>query len=200
MYNLIGNTCIASWITNKLLTQPFINPVCWSILEFQSAYNLVKHFYDINWNNFKLEWNDEKNECSIFVDDLVKIIYVHYKFAYDAEEITHTLNDIYSNKIWEYVYEKYRTRAKRMVDSKIEPRFIFTTPFGCEHSRANLTIDEQYAIAELTTKYPIIMSFPQNITHKNIISIKQDKIYNGNTIDMAKFIYSKIPSSYWTMN
>ena len=76
MYNLIGNSCIASWITTKLLNQAFINPFTWCIMDFESSYNLVKNWNDLNFKNFELVKDDNWN-FSIIVDNLIKIQYVH---------------------------------------------------------------------------------------------------------------------------
>ena len=124
--NLISQNCIASYITKNLLKEEFSNPFCWCVIDFESMKNLIEKWNKINFENFILE-KDKNWNFSIIIDSLVKVQYVHYKFNKDCNEITH-LNgisqEIYWNKIWEYIIEKYKIRLKRMKEKNEKPIFL----------------------------------------------------------------------------
>lgn len=197
MYNLIGNTCCASWITQQILHQEFINPICWSVIDFESAFNLVSHFYDINWIKINLQTDDTLSNFSLCVDGTITINYVHYKFEANANELYKQGDDVYFNRIWEYIIEKYISRIQKMCQLHIAPRFIFTTPKEYRDARTYYSLDEQYKLANLKTDYPMIFSFPTTISHPNVISIHQDTVFSGNSLSFSKYIYSKIPPQWW---
>lgn len=197
MFNLIGNTCCASWITQRILHQEFINPLCWSIMDFTSAYNCIAHFYDVNWLNIQLNVDTAFSEFSITVDKCFTIIYVHYKFSPFVDTLYKKDDDVYFNKIWEYIVDKYIDRARKMCNHKIPPRFIFTTPKEYRDARTYYSLDEQYKLAELATDYPIIFSFPKNIKHQNVISVEQNKVFSGNSLIFSRYVYNSIPGKWW---
>lgn len=100
MLNLVGNSCISSYITRDCISQPFINPFTWCILDFNSCYNLVKYWDEIDFRRFKLT-TDNQWRFSLIVNDLVTIQYVHYHFDAKCETPTILNNDVYSSKIWD---------------------------------------------------------------------------------------------------
>lgn len=191
MLNLIGNSCIASWITNSNLKQKFINPFCWNIMDFNSAYNLVKNYETIDYSNYKLIKDNNWN-FSIIVDNLVTIQFVHYKFSPKYDKPTKIGEDIFYNKIWEYIIEKYEERIKRLLEEKAEPIFIFACAKSAENKRSSFTLEEQKKLEKLNSKYKIILSFDNMINSDKFICISQTKNYKGNTIKMADEIYKKL--------
>ena len=131
MFNCIGNTCIASYITSKILNQSFINPFCWAILDFNSAYNLVKSFHTLNWHKFNIECNSDLSNFRIIVDNCIIIRYVHYLFSPNAASIIKKEPDVIYCRIWEYIVSKYIERVKRMLHTNIKPRFIWGRRAEC---------------------------------------------------------------------
>ena len=191
MYNLIGNSCIASWITTKLLNQAFINPFTWCIMDFESSYNLVKNWENINFNNYELVKDNNWN-FSIIIDKIIKVQYVHYHFDKNANSIISKNNDIFYNKIWEYIIEKYIQRLKRMKELNIDPIFIFAYAKNTSNKNNIFTLEQQKKLVELNTKYKIILSFDNMISTKNFICIKQDKNFKFNDINLATYIFNKL--------
>lgn len=191
MYNLIGNSCIASWITTKLLNQAFINPFTWCIMDFESSYNLVKNWENINFNNYELVKDNNWN-FSIIIDKIIKVQYVHYHFDKNANSIISKNNDIFYNKIWEYIIDKYVQRINRMLELKIEPVFMFACAKDADNKRSSFTIQQQKMLEELNTKYKIILSFDNMIQSKNFTCIEQNKNFKFNDIEMAAYIFNKL--------
>lgn len=186
--NLVGNTCICSWITKEILKQEFINPFTWCIVFFESCYNLVKYWDTLNFYNYELI-KDSNNNFSINIDKKVIINYVHYKFDKNIETPTKKGDDIFYNKIDEYILEKYKNRVDKMLEFKKDPIFIFA---ASHISRSVFTLEEQKRMEELNSKYRIIFSFDEMIETDKIETIKLDKKYDGNTLKMSKEIYDKI--------
>ena len=123
--NLIGNTCVASFITTKCLNEQLSNPFTYAVLDFDSAYNLVKDYDNISWMEYELV-KDENWNFYIIIENKIKIWYGHYKFDKNANGIIVKKNDVFSNKIWEYIVDKYETRVKRMLENKNPPIIIIS--------------------------------------------------------------------------
>lgn len=194
MYNIIGNSCISSWITAKILKQQFINPFCWCIMDFNSCLNLIQNFYDINFADIELQYNDNNNEFSVIIANLVRVQYVHYKFDLMANDIITDGPDVRYNQIWEYIISKYIERTKRMIQNKIEPIFMFAGAGKAENKRSTFNIEEQHIINEINTPFKIYVSFGEMIkfTNSKIIPLYQTYPYKGNTIQMANALYAQI--------
>lgn len=187
--NLVGNSCIASWITNRILKNEFSNPFTWCIMDFESSYNLVKYWDEIDFTKYELVKDDNWN-FSIIIDNKVKIQYVHYKFSPKYSKPTKVGEDIFYNKIWEYITDKYNSRVNRMLKNKEDPIFIFACAKSAVNKRSSFTIEQQQKLASLNSKYKIILSFDNMIKDEKILTLQQNKNYKGNTLEMAKFLYS----------
>jgi hypothetical protein len=186
--NLIGNTCVASYITRDYIKQPFVNPFVWNIINFDSCYNLVKYWDVLNFEKYDLTKDNEWN-FSIIIDDKVKVQYVHYKFSKEHNKITIKNNDVYYNKIWEYIIEKYN---KRIINVKKEnPIFIFATANYGLSRHIPFTLEQQKMLEELNSPYKIIISFKDMINSDKLICVKQNKIFKDNGLDFSRFIYER---------
>lgn len=187
--NLIGNSCLASYITRDCLKQQFVNPFVWNIIDFESCYNLVKYWDEINFENYELI-KDEKWNFSIIIDSKVKVQFVHYKFSKNHNKLTIKNNDVYYNRIWEYIDEKYRKRITNI--RKEKPIFIFATAnYGLERHKP-FTLEQQKKIEELNSPYKIILSFKDMIESNKLICIKQNKKFIDNGLELATYIYKQI--------
>lgn len=185
MINFIGNSCIASYMTSRICRQQFINPFCWCIMDFDSCYNLVSHYNDINYHNIKLQ--NSNWDFSILVDNIVKIQFVHYKFDPNVQGIQVNEPDVLSNQIWVYIIDKYIQRTQRMVTNSIKPTFIFAGAKSAINLRSTFTLDQQARLNELNTNYDIYCSFGDMIhfTNPKIHPLIQHQPYTGNTLAMA---------------
>lgn len=186
--NLVGNTCVASYITRDCLKQPFVNPFVWNIINFESCYNLVKYWDKLNFKNYELI-KDKNWNFSIIIDNKVKVQYVHYRFSKEHSKLIIKNNDVYYNRIWEYIIEKYN---KRIINIRKEnPIFIFATANEGLSRHIPFTLEEQKKLEELNSPYKIIISFKNMINSNKLICIKQDKIFKDNGIEFSRFIYEK---------
>lgn len=185
--NLVGNTCVASYITRDYIKQPFVNPFVWAVMDFESCYNLVKYWDDINFKNYELVKN-ENWEFSIIIDGKVKVQYVHYKFSKEHDKIAIKNNDVYYNRIWTYIIEKYDKRIVNVRNEK--PTFIFVYPNNAPTPHIkSFTLEQQKKLEELNSHYKIIISFKDMISSDKLICIKQDKNFKDNGQEFSRFIY-----------
>lgn len=194
MKNIIGNSCVSSFITNDLLHQQFINPFCWATLDFNSMYNLIKYYDTINWKNYEII-KDNKWMFYTLIDNKVKIRWAHYKFSPKDTKLRKVKPDVNYCKIWEYINEKYNLRIDRMLKYKIEPIFIV----GSLHSGHWYTKDQIKKICEIQTNYKIIIvnnnydfsnEYPNIIFHKT--KFKEEGKTNNSVISKELFEKYKI--------
>ena len=189
--NIIGNSCIASYITRDCLQQQFENPFTWCIMDYTSCYNLVKYYSKINYLNFKLCSNGLTN-FSIIVDGLVTIQYVHYHFDAKCNTPTIINNDVYYNKIWEYIISKYVSRVNRMLSYQHDPIFIFATANYGLARHIPFTYDQQTELDNLNSPYPIVISFGNMVTNSRLHVIPQTTAYIDNGLNISKYIFSEL--------
>lgn len=79
-----------------------------------------------------------------------------------------------------------------MLKYKENPVFFFACAKGADNKRSNFSLEQQKKLVELNSKYKIILSFDQMIKDDRIVTLEQDKNYKGNTLEMAKFLYSEL--------
>lgn len=189
--NLVGNSCIASYITRDFLKQPFVNPFCWCIMDFDSCYNLVKYWDSLDFSNYTIV-KDEKWNFSVVVDSRVVIKFVHYIFDPSCKQIVVKDNDVYSCKIWEYINAKY---IKRIANIRKEPPvFLFASANygGLRHTP--FTLDEQRMLERLDTPYKIILSFKEVIHSDKLIVVEQNERFTYNGKPISAYIYDRVKS------
>ena len=126
--NIICNSCVGGFLYKNELKCEFKNPFIWNIIDFNSMLFLVKNYDKINFNNFELK-KDKNWNFSIIIDNHITIQYVHYKFDAKANKPYIKYIDLYSNKIWEIIVNKYEERTKRMINENKKPIFIFANWF-----------------------------------------------------------------------
>ena len=116
--NIISNSCVGAFLTRDYFKKEFNNPFVWSYIDTESFFNLIKNYDTINWFNYEIT-KDKNWNFSIIVDKLVKINYPHYRFDPSANKLRYFDDDnqnrnVYSNKIWEYISEKYELRGMEL--------------------------------------------------------------------------------------
>ena len=121
--NIIANSCCGGHLYKSLFKQPFQNPFIWNIIDFNSMLYLIKNYDKINFNNYELI-KDNKWNFKIIIDNHIIIQYVHYKFNEKCNKPIRKGMDVFYNKIWEYIVEKYEDRKNRMIRNKESPIFI----------------------------------------------------------------------------
>jgi len=186
--NIICNSCVGGFIYKNELKCSFKNPFIWNIIDFNSMLYLIKNYEKINFNDYELV-KDKKWNFSIIIDKQVTIQYVHYKFDPKANKPYIKYIDYYSNKVWEYIVQKYDERKKRMLVENEKPIFIFANWFNVKET--NLTY-EQLKILNDLNKSNIICAvdkiYPEFKNIKQITRETNKQIWNPG---LAKKIYNK---------
>lgn len=187
--NIISNSCVGAFLLRDYYKQEYNNPFIWSYVDIKSFYNLIKYYDSIKWYNYELIKDDNWN-FSIIIDNKIKVEYPHYHFKATANniEIESTIiqRDIYYNKIWEYIVEKYISRINKLINCHEEPIFLLATKYEFNEMH---NYDTKYLklIDELDTKYNTIL-----ISKYFIFNNK--KYYNfknsNNNIELAEEIYN----------
>lgn len=175
MLNIIADSCIGADIYKYHLKQPYQNPFCWSTMSSDSMAYLIQNYNNINFNNYKLT-KDKNWNFSIIIDNKIKVNYVHYCFSKNDKKIRIDIADVYYNKIWEYIIEKYEERKNRLLKNNEEPIFIF----GSTWKYCNESIIEK--IIKIKTNYKIIfvINFNCNIKIPNNCILYKSDIYRNN--------------------
>lgn len=186
--NIICNSCVGGFIYKNELKCPFQNPFIWNIIDFNSMLYLVKNYNNINFNNFDLV-KDKNWNFSIIIDKHITIQYVHYKFDAKANKPYIKYIDYYSNKVWEYIVQKYVERKNRMLASKEKPLFLFANWFDKKETALSYN---QLKILDNLHKDNIICAvdkiYPEFKNIKQITREHNKKIWNPG---LAKKIYEK---------
>lgn len=99
--NLVGNSCVASYITRDILNEKYKNPFCWCIMDFNSSYNLVKFWDDLNFENYKIVREVDGN-FSVSIEEKIRVQYVHYIFDQKYKSPKIEGPDVRYDRIWEY--------------------------------------------------------------------------------------------------
>ncbi len=123
--NIISNNCLGGFIYKDFLQIKYENPFIFSLMDYDDFLYLLENYETIDFENFELIKESEKFEnFGIIIEGKIKVRFIHSKFdkeckiptikVFHDEKTMRTVTDIYYNKIWEYIVEKYLSRIKRM--------------------------------------------------------------------------------------
>jgi hypothetical protein len=79
-----------------------------------------------------------------------------------------------------------------MKELNIEPIFIFACAKNADNKRSSFTLEQQYKLEKLNSKYKIILSFDNMIQTNKFITIQQNKNYKFNDINLANELFVKL--------
>ena len=156
--NIISNNCLSGYLYKDYLKEEFGNPFIWTVIDFNSMLYLIQNWNNINFKNYELV-KDKNWNFSIIIDNKVKIQYVHYKFNKNVvfKDKTEPGTDIESNKIWEYIIQKYDERLERMLRKKESPIFcicnVNTLFEDCHYNNEQLSTLQKYKNVYVLTGY-----------------------------------------------
>ena len=174
--NLICNNCGGADIY-RLLGKEYNNPFIWCVTFAKDFINIISNYRNINFNNFELtrltadiaktaqyyEFNDGKCICGITVDNKFTIYYTHYCYSPLYSTPTKIGPDIWYNKNFEYVYEKYIERKDKMLKVNEEPVF-----FIIAFQRHGWTKENIEKLLQLKTNYKICLITDKNYSSNEI--------------------------------
>lgn len=114
--NIIGNSCVSSYITRDLIHEQFNNPFTWCSVSEADILYVIKHYDKINWDNVQITLYNNftfKIKCiKAIVDACIEIKYPHYCLS--NSELTIKGINVYSKNIIDWAHEKYISRLERM--------------------------------------------------------------------------------------
>lgn len=113
--NIISTNCLAGHLYRDLLKCEYKNPFIWTNIWNKDFLYLIEHFKEIDFHNYEIQKNS--NLLLLFkicIDNKVNVEYNHYIFSTKYNTPTKIGIDIYYNKIWEYISEKYEKRLSLM--------------------------------------------------------------------------------------
>lgn len=139
MLKLISNSCVGGFIYRDNVRCAYQTPFIWNLIDFESMYYLIKNFQDINFKNYDIKKNANWS-FSIIIEDKIELKYIHYKFDKNANNIIYKDIDVYYNRIWEYIVDKYDKRLNVMLNNTSSPIFILAN--GYNRPETNLTYNQ----------------------------------------------------------
>lgn len=168
---LISNNCFAASIYKDCVQVPQPSPFCWNIIQSEDFTRLIKNIDTIDFLNFKVAFDELCGEYYVLIDNLVRVYYTHYKYDENAETPYIGFVDgygdmIYSNRIIEFISEKYVKRVKRLIETRENEgvEYIFYYDAGCfrpwletRESYVSRRYNELLALSDVT-KYNICVS------------------------------------------
>jgi len=191
--NIIGNTCIASYLVKYYLNERFNNPFNWALIDYKSIYNLITNYKTIDFNKIKISKGRLINECYssvadnyITIDNKVNVFYVHYIKDDSCKVPVTRENQIYTDDPVNQIIKMYRKRLLRM---KGTPIFVLGTAWHRLHITEKVVND----LIKLKSNYPIIIVTDKDINiklPKNILYYKYEPGLSG--IEVAKGVYENL--------
>jgi len=203
--NVVANTCIGARLY-QLESCQYNNPFIWNIIEFHDMYTLITRWEDINFTRFSISSSSYYNNIpyynslyhhelqqpffifKITIDNQVNIHYVHYRWRHSASTPTINNIDVYYNKIWEYITNKYIDRTTRMLNRREQPRFVI------QCNEPSYTLNNQQKIMTITDRNITLITPHYDLLNQKATAIKLAKqVYPiGTCIEQAKHYHSII--------
>lgn len=132
--NVICNNCGGADFYH-LSNEPYNNPFMWSMILADDMIELIDKYDSINFNNFELtrltaataiannfyRFDENKKMLGLKIDNKFTVYYTHYIYDARYKEPKKIGPDVCYYRNFEYVYEKYVERLKRMSGT---PTFI----------------------------------------------------------------------------
>lgn len=194
--NLIGNSCVSAFIIRDFFKEEFTNPFCWNVIGYESMYNLIKYYDEINFLNFKVirsQLKNNQNTFSVIIDDKVVVNYIHYKKDESAKSIIFEKSNVIWCDIEKYVTSKYKSRVEKMLSKNENPVFLIAAGYNQEYYYSE---NELESIYNIDTPYKIIMSYDncKLKSYNNVTVINHNLKMNvdGVHYKLASFISDKV--------
>jgi len=199
---VIGNNCCGGYfyLLNK---ERFNNPFMWSLIDASDFIYLIENFKNIDFTNVDFteltntrfpdhvllnkKVNTNKHVIGLKIDNKITVYYTHYLYDRKMNAPTKIDIDIFYNKNYEYVYNKYMERLKRLSKND-EPIFYIIT-----YRKHNWTEEKLKYLLSLKTNYKIIIITQYKIKNKpdNVIIIN-DNLKEGDPNKITKKYFNKL--------
>lgn len=195
--NIITNNCLGGFIYRDILKTEYQNPFIWTGIEIEKFIDFVDNFDKIDFTNVMIEKEGEglKNNFFTVIDDKYKFRNGHIVFNKN-DNVPRIMNDskhldwvnVYYNRPWEYILEKYNKRVKRMDNNIIVAIY----------AKDNEFTDQLNKLADVCLKYnyPCLIFHSEKIkenlvTKSYVIKHKEpwiDNLYKHYRKEIEEFI------------
>lgn len=194
MLNVICNNCGGADFY-KLNKQPYCNPFVWSCVFADDMIKLIQLYDDLNFENVKLikltdsiahynnyhEYDSRKHICGINIDNTVNVFYTHYVYDPYHFEVKRIGSDVHYIKNFEYVYNSYLRRVKRMLaDTAADTIFVVIAfnrhGWNCEKINELLRINVQHKVVLITDQYTNYKNSHIDIIHDVTVNNTNNKL------------------------
>lgn len=130
--NLVSNSCVGAYLMRDHYRYQYNNPFCWSFILVDDFVTLMKEWDNIDFMNYTVDKCGKKLEDGFktVIDGKVTLLWYHYKFSPKFARPTTKGINVFYNRIWEYISEKYEERTRRMLAAKEDPVFIFADSYN----------------------------------------------------------------------
>lgn len=160
--NLITNRCLGAYIYRDVLHEQYKNPFIWTGIETPDFQRLFEFYDSIDFNKTIIgaENPQELKHFYLVIDGKVRVDYSHVLFERTATSPILRGNNIYYNKPWEYIVDKYAERLLRMIEP---PVFMFMDidfnrdydisdiAYRCKKPLKVITCDKDFPVNEFVT-------------------------------------------------
>ena len=178
--NIISNNCLAGYLYQQLKIS-YSNPFIWTSIYGDSLETLVFNFDKIDFSNYEIH-KDTKWNFWFIIDNKIRVDFTHHKFDANANVPYKKDSNLFYNKIWEYIVNKYDNRLCKMNEEPVFVLDFWKTQYKQKKHLCSLKTlnEESYFEMWLNKDYPhktiIIQPFiKENKKIKNNLYIIYDK-------------------------
>lgn len=171
--NIISHNCLGGFIYRDILKEEYKNPFIWTGMDTRFFPDFIDNFETINFNNVMIDKEGQgfNNNFKTVIDKKWRFRNGHIIFSekdniprtdFDDKHITNV--NVYYNKPWEYILEKYEKRIKRM-DNDIRVALYDKDP--------NETIENLNRLSDICFKhkYPCIIFTDKNVKQNEYVKV-----------------------------
>lgn len=163
---LVGNDCAVGYLYRDVLCEPYASPTIWTKCLKDDFLAYVKTINDIRLDKFICLVKNPSTLSGFYVKlhNGIKFECIHTKFDISANTpIVRDVNTYYC-KPWEYITQKWLTRCKRMLDSRLDPVLILhinqaDPDFATDNERQLYISDVITAAHQSGTKIIVLSDF-----------------------------------------
>ncbi|MBR4618690.1 MAG: hypothetical protein IKO49_05240 [Bacilli bacterium] len=181
---VISNNCLNGFFYRDVIKQEYNHPFFWGYF-LTDFLEFIKHYDEVNLNNYEIK-HDENWNFYLIIDGKYKYNLLHYKFDKNVN-FKKIHENVYSNRIWEYIYIKYEERLKRIPNEN--PIFVIHW-----FPKDGFTKELLEKFIKEKLHYKIIIFSPYNIstTNKNINLVYTKIAETGDNVTLSKMLENVI--------
>lgn len=129
---IISNDCFSGYLY-KHLNKQFNHPFFWDLIHIDDFTRLIKNFKNLNFENIEIKCDPGLKNFRIILDEKIILNKIYYIFNATDDVPRKEGVNVYSNKIWEHIYNEYMKRLSRMQDDDVI--FILHNDTWCDDAK-----------------------------------------------------------------